>query len=95
MIEQAGKRRGRPKGSKSSSPATGIQALDRGIDVLEALAAHDGITLTELSAHLGQSSATMYRVLATLEQRRYVETSPERQEWFVGPEMEIPATASE
>ncbi|CAN7720160.1 IclR family transcriptional regulator (plasmid) [Aminobacter sp. NyZ550] len=86
MTEQAGRRRGRPKGSQSPSPATGIQALDRGLDVLEALATHDGITLTELSAHLGQSSATMYRVLATLEQRRYVEASPERQEWFVGPE---------
>jgi IclR family transcriptional regulator, acetate operon repressor len=83
-MEQATRRRGRPKAM--NTPATSIQALDRGLDVLEALAAHDGITLTELSAHLGQSAATMYRVLVTLEQRRYVETSPERQEWFVGPE---------
>lgn len=85
-MEQTTRRRGRPKGMRSPAPGTGIQALDRGLDVLEALAAHDGITLTELSAFLGQSAATMYRVLATLEQRRYVETSPERQEWFVGPE---------
>ncbi len=84
MAVTASRRRGRPK-SVNLSSYTGIQALDRGLDVLEGLASHEGVTLTELSVHLGQSAATMYRVLATLEQRRYVEASPEGQ-WFVGPE---------
>lgn len=80
------RKRGRPKGAKSAQPAIGIQALDRGLDVLEALASHEGVTLTGLAAYLHQSPATMHRVLATLEHRRYVEVNTERQEWFVGPE---------
>lgn len=79
------RRRGRPK-SVSAQPPSGIQALDRALDVLEALAAHDGLTLTELADYLGQSTATMHRVLATLEERHYVENNPKRQEWFIGPE---------
>ncbi len=82
---QVTRRRGRPKGVTPPSSALGIQALDRSLDVLEALATHEGVTLTELSVHLGQSAATMYRVLTTLEKRRYAETNPEGQ-WFVGPE---------
>ncbi|MGI6245783.1 MAG: HTH-type transcriptional regulator BhcR [Pseudochelatococcus sp.] len=85
-MQQPTRRRGRPKGMVPAPATSNIQALDRALDVLEALAAHEGVTLTELSAHLGQSAATMHRVLATLEQRQYVENDPERQEWFVGPE---------
>ncbi|MGV6873381.1 HTH-type transcriptional regulator BhcR [Pseudochelatococcus sp. B33] len=85
-MQQPARRRGRPKGMLSAQPASTIQALDRALDVLEALAAHGGVTLTELAVHLGQSAATMHRVLATLEQRQYVESDPERQEWFIGPE---------
>lgn len=85
-MQQPVRKRGRPKALKASEPAPGIQALDRALDVLEALATHDGITLTGLADHLDQSPATMHRVLATLERRRYVESNPDRQEWFVGPE---------
>lgn len=85
-MSQPPRKRGRPKGGKADQPATAIQALDRGLDVMEALAAHEGITLTGLSTHLDQSPATMHRVLATLERRRYVEANPDRQEWFIGPE---------
>lgn len=70
----------------SAKPPIGIQALDRGLDVLQALASHEGVTLTGLADYLDQSPATMHRVLATLEQRGYVEANTERQEWFVGPE---------
>jgi len=80
------RRLGRPKGSKIAPPATTIQALDRALDVLEALAARGGMTLSELSAHLAQSPATMHRVLAALAARRYVECNPDQQQWFVGAE---------
>ena len=79
-MQQPVRKRGRPRGGKADQPAASIQALDRGLDVLEALAAHEGITLTGLSTHLDQSPATMHRVLATLEHRRYVENNPDRQE---------------
>jgi IclR family transcriptional regulator, acetate operon repressor len=77
------RRRGRPKGV---SKTIGIQALDRALDVLEALSNHEGVTLTKLAEHLDQSPATMYRVLATLENRQYVECDSDRQSWFVGSE---------
>lgn len=85
-MQQPVRRRGRPKSLKAARPAPNIQALDRALDVLEALAGHEGITLTGLSAHLGESAATMYRVLSTLEQRHYVENNAESQAWFVGPQ---------
>ena len=80
------RRRGRPKNILPTQPIAGIQALDRALDVLAALAEHDGVTLTELAEYLRQSTATMHRVLAALERRQYVEIDPERQAWFVGPE---------
>lgn len=80
------RRRGRPKGLKTAQQPANIQALDRALDVLEALATRGGTTLSELSVHLDQAPATMHRVLAALERRRYVESGIERQEWFVGPE---------
>lgn len=80
------RKRGRPKGTMAAQQAQRIQALDRAFDVLEALAAHEGITLTGLAGYLDQSPATMHRVLATLEQRQYAESDRERQEWFVGPQ---------
>lgn len=85
-MQQPVRRRGRPRNSPSDAQATGIQSLNRALDVLEALARHEGITLTELAAHLDESPSTMYRVLATLEQRRYVESNPDKQEWFIAAE---------
>jgi len=80
------RRRGRPKSFNEPQSQNVIQSLDRALDVLEALASPEGMTLSELSAHLDQSPATMHRVLATLERREFVEISPDRQVWFIGPE---------
>lgn len=85
-MQRPARRRGRPKSMIRDQKPSAIQALDRGLDVLEALAAGNGITLTGLADHLGQSPATMHRVLATLQLRQYVESDPERQEWFIGPQ---------
>lgn len=85
-MELSNRRRGRPKGFAGLKPAATIQALDRALDVLTVLAAHEGITLSELAAKLDQSVATMYRVLSTLERRGFVEISADRQEWYVGAE---------
>ena len=85
-MEHGNRRRGRPKGYADQTSATKIQAVERALDVLFALASHDGVTLSELANELGQSAATMHRVLATLERRAIVEISPDRQVWHVGPE---------
>ena len=85
-MERGNRRRGRPKSFAGLKPGGTIQALDRALDVLAALAGNDGMTLSELAAQLDQSAATMYRVLTTLERRAFVEINADRQEWYVGAE---------
>ena len=85
-MKKESRRKGRPKGFNEPSSTNVIQSLDRALDVLAALTAPEGMTLSELSAYLGQSTATMHRVLATLERRNYVEISPDRQVWHIGHE---------
>jgi IclR family acetate operon transcriptional repressor len=85
-MQNTNRRRGRPKSFNEPRSQSVIQSLDRALDVLEALSSPEGMTLSELSAHLDQSPATMHRVLATLERREFVEISPDRQIWFIGPE---------
>ena len=50
-----------------------IAVLAKALDLLDLLDAHESLTLTELSAHAGINKATALRVLANLEDRRYVE----------------------
>ncbi|MBS3650728.1 IclR family transcriptional regulator [Pseudaminobacter sp. 19-2017] len=80
------RRRGRPKAFNGPQSQNTIQALDRALDVLEALAKAEGMTLSELASQLDQSTATMHRVLATLERREFVEISTDGQIWHIGPE---------
>lgn len=78
------RRKGRPKAFSADPKASTIQALDRAFDVLDVIAAHSGLTLSEIATTLDQSPATMHRVLATLEARQVVETDPVRQTWHIG-----------
>lgn len=78
------RRRGRPKSFDDKGAQTTIQSLDRALDVLDALAGAEGLTLTDLSGQLDQSPATMYRVLSTLEARSFVEVDPVDQTWHIG-----------
>lgn len=77
--------RGRPKAFHDKTAQNTIQSLDRAMMILEALAENSSQTLSEISEHLGQSPATVYRVLTTLEQRGITESNPVDQTWAVGP----------
>ncbi|PWR02445.1 IclR family transcriptional regulator [Meridianimarinicoccus roseus] len=76
--------RGRPRDWDDKTSQNTIKSLDRAIDVLERLGAAGGSTLSALAGDLGQSPATVYRVLVTLETRRLVEFDPEGQIWQIG-----------
>ncbi|MCA8867214.1 MAG: IclR family transcriptional regulator [Rhodobacteraceae bacterium] len=78
--------RGRPRGFHSEPSKNLVQSLDRAIDVLDLLAANAGMTLTEIASTLGQSPATIYRVLATFQHRAMVDNDSASQEWAIGPE---------
>lgn len=76
--------RGRPRDWADKSAQNTIKSLDRAIDVLERLGHAGGATLSALAADLGQSPATVYRVLVTLERRRLVEFDSAAQTWAIG-----------
>jgi IclR family acetate operon transcriptional repressor len=76
--------RGRPKSWADKTEQNTIKSLDRAVDVLEHLSHMQGVGLSELSAQLGQSPATVYRVLVTLEARGVTEFDAETQLWYVG-----------
>lgn len=55
------------------SPQYPVPALEKGLDVLEALAAAAvPQSLSELAARLGRSSSELFRMLACLERREYI-----------------------
>ncbi|MEM1078603.1 MAG: HTH-type transcriptional regulator BhcR [Pseudomonadota bacterium] len=76
--------RGRPKNPFSETQTSTIQALDRGLSVLSALARDGGGTLSDLSMRLGMPASTAHRVLATLEKHGYVDMDDATQTWRVG-----------
>lgn len=78
-------RRGRPKAMFPTETPITIQALDRALTVIQLLSTRDGMTLTEIAVALDQSTATMHRVLTTLEAKEFVELSSERHDWHIGP----------
>lgn len=76
--------RGRPKSFNDQTDNTIVRSLDRGMLVLGVLAERDGISLSELSERSAQSSATVYRVLITLQSREIVEFEEHTQLWYIG-----------
>ena len=76
--------RGRPRGWDDKTEQNTIKSLDRAMQIFEYLSRSQGQTLSELSEDLGQSPATVYRVLVTLEGRGLVEFDAEAQIWQIG-----------
>ena len=84
-MEKHTRKRGRPKSFHDKGAENRIQSLDRAFDVLEVIAAGGGLTLSEIADQLGQSPATVYRILSTLAARDVLEMDTASQEWFIGP----------
>lgn len=76
--------RGRPRGWGDSSAQNVIKSLDRAIDVLAHLSEVGGAALSDLAGDLGESPATVYRVLYTFEARGIVDFEPATQTWHIG-----------
>lgn len=79
------RRRGRPRAFHDRTEQNTIQALDRALVILEALAETPAAGLSALAQRLGQSPATVYRVLTTLQTHGMAELDPVTQGWSVGP----------
>jgi DNA-binding IclR family transcriptional regulator len=63
-----------------------LTTLDKGLTILETLAEHpgDGLTLTELGRAIGMHRSTLFRFLATLRARGYVERDPATDRYRLG-----------
>ena len=77
--------RGRPRSWDDKTVQNTIKSLDRAMEVFEYLSESQGMVLTAIADELGQSPATIYRILVTLEARGLVETDVESQTWYIGP----------
>lgn len=80
------KSRGRPRDWNDKTAQNTIKSLDRAMAVLEFLSEAQGKALSTLAADLGQSPATIYRILITLEGRGLVEFDQAAQVWHIGPQ---------
>lgn len=82
--EQPRRARGRPRGWSDKTAQNTIKSLDRAMEVLEYLSRTQGKALTAIAQETGQSPATVYRILVTLEGRGLVEFDADAQIWHVG-----------
>lgn len=84
MAPPPNRQRGRPRAPAAEPGA--VQALDRGLGLLEILAQSDGISLSELSQRAGLAPSSAYRLLTTLAARGFVEFLERDQQWAIGVE---------
>lgn len=77
--------RGRPRDWDDKTAQNTIKSLDRAMEVFEYLSEGRGKALTAISSEMGQSPATVYRILVTLEGRGLVEFDRFEQVWNIGP----------
>ena len=55
------RKKGRPRGrAGDSGDSGGIRALDRALDILDAIAAGNGLTLTEIGQRLQMAPSTVH-----------------------------------
>lgn len=85
MIEQIEKpKRGRPRGAAASGGPSPVQALDRGLTVLQALAKGQSATLSDLARQVSMPPSTAHRFLATLQNHGFVDFNAVSQKWSIG-----------
>ncbi|KQB96203.1 IclR family transcriptional regulator [Loktanella sp. 1ANDIMAR09] len=85
MEEEVKRGRGRPKAWDDKGAQNTIKSLDRALEVLVQLGEMQGSTLSEIAGALGQSPATVYRVLSTFQGRGFADFDPQSQVWSIGP----------
>lgn len=83
--QSARKSRGRPRDWDDKTAQNTIKSLDRAMEVFEFLSEAQGKALSTLASDLGQSPATIYRILVTLEGRGLVAFDQLDQVWHIGP----------
>lgn len=68
---------------KGEGPYPDVRALERGLNLIDALAEHGWLGPAELARHTGIDRATIYRLLATLKHNGFVVRHPQRAKFFL------------
>jgi DNA-binding IclR family transcriptional regulator len=68
----------------TAGPASAVQSVDRALTILELLARHGELGVTELAAGLGVHKSTAFRLVSVLEQHQLVEQFSERGKYRLG-----------
>ncbi|MDE2394675.1 MAG: IclR family transcriptional regulator [Burkholderiales bacterium] len=67
----------RPEAAAPETPAYSAPALDKGLDILEALTdAEHGSSMAEIAQTLGRSVSEIFRMVVTLERRGWISSDP-------------------
>jgi DNA-binding IclR family transcriptional regulator len=70
--------------AKVKSSRYTVHVLAKALDLLDMLAQHGSLSLTELCQALGQPKSSVFRYLVTLEEHGYVRRSPNTEEYSLG-----------
>ncbi len=84
--ERRGRARGRPRSAGAERSASSVQALDRSILLLRALASDGNMTLSELALKADMPTSSAHRLLGTLQNHGLVDFNAGTQEWMIGVE---------
>jgi DNA-binding IclR family transcriptional regulator len=71
-------------GADAHGPANQVQSVDRALTVLDILAQHGELGVTEIAARLDVHKSTAFRLVGALEQHRLVEQLGERGKYRLG-----------
>ncbi|MFK7993309.1 MAG: IclR family transcriptional regulator [Granulosicoccus sp.] len=84
--QQPKRKRGRPRlqPHERQDNSSTVQALERGLILLQLLSKSGSASLSDLSLQVGQPASTAYRLLVTLQKRGFVSFDETTQEWSVG-----------
>ncbi|MFK7858464.1 MAG: IclR family transcriptional regulator [Granulosicoccus sp.] len=84
--QQSKRRRGRPRlqPDERQENTNTVQALERGLVLLQLLSKSGSASLSDLSLQVGLPASTAYRMLVTLQKMEFVSFDENSQEWSVG-----------
>lgn len=72
--------------SRTSSQGSGVQSLERALDILEMLGRSEGeLGVTEIGPQVGLANGTVHRLLSTLTLRGYARQNPQTRKYALGP----------
>ena len=80
----ASRPRGRPRNTDNEAAQGTVQALDRGLVLLKALAKEGDSSVTDIALTVGLPTSTTHRILSTLQKHQFVDYDSKSQLWSIG-----------